>query len=57
MSNKENYYGVEMTMIEGFKFSIFLNKPENPSMNTLTKEERFEFATNWLSDYKKNNNE
>ena len=45
-----NYYGIEMTNIQGFKFSFFLQRPENPAMNTLTKEQRSDFAKKWLND-------
>lgn len=50
----ENYYGVDMNVIEGFKFSIFLTKPENPAMNTLTQQERKEFTEKWLTNYRLN---
>lgn len=47
---KVDCYGVEMTTIENFKFSVFLTDPINPAMNTLTKEERFNFAKEWLTN-------
>ena len=45
---KVNVYGVEMTSIQEMKFSQFLNKGDTQAMNTLTKEERFQFTDNWL---------
>ena len=51
---KVEYYGVEMTPIEGFKFTKFLSDPINPAMNTLTREERFTFANDWLTTLQSN---
>lgn len=45
-----NYYGVELTSIQGMKFNQYLQRPEVPAMNTLTKEERFELTKNWLTN-------
>lgn len=45
-----NIYGVEMTPIQEIKFSQFLNKGDAPAMNTLTKEERFEFTKKWKNE-------
>lgn len=47
---KSNYYGVEMTSIQEMKFNQYIQRPEVPSMNTLTKEERFELASTWLEN-------
>ena len=43
-------YGIEMTSIQEMKFSQFLNRGDSPAMNTLTKEQRYEFAKKWLAD-------
>jgi hypothetical protein len=48
LNKNVNYYGVELTAIESYEFSLFLNNPENPRMNTLTKNERLLFTKNWL---------
>lgn len=47
---KVNVYGVEMTLIQEMKFSQHLQKTESPSMNTLTKLERFNFTNKWLKN-------
>jgi len=46
----KNVFGVELTSIQNMKFSQYLQKTEVPSMNTLTKEERYELTKQWLNN-------
>lgn len=43
-------YGVEMTPLQEIKFSQYLQNPEIPAMNTLTKEERIELVKKWINN-------
>jgi len=45
---KIDVYGVKMTELENMKFSKYLQSSDVPAPNTLTKEQRFELANNWL---------
>lgn len=46
----KNVFGVELTSIQNMKFSQYLQRPEVPSMNTLTKQQRFELVKKWLEN-------
>ena len=43
-------YGVTMTSLQAMMFGRYISN-QGIAMNTLTKEERFEFAKNWIKNH------
>lgn len=47
---KVSVHGVEMTPSQEMQFSQYLQNPETPAMNTLTKEERLKLVNKWRTN-------
>lgn len=55
MKKNIEWWGVEMNIIEDFKFSQFINQPTTQRPNTLTKEQRITLVSEFLNTIRNGN--